>query len=105
MGNDPEQEIADRDMLPLAKRVIEVRDGITYRDLINKHDWPLGPWRTEPDEAEWLDEITGYKCLVKRNPVSGSFCGYVGIPKGHNLFEMDYRDRIEMLRDDVQMHE
>lgn len=43
-----------------------------------------GPWDTEPDKAQWVDEATGLDCLIVRAE-PGSLCGYVGLPPGHPL--------------------
>jgi len=50
------------------------------------------PWEIEPDEAEWVDEPTKYKCRIMRNDNTGTLCGYVGIPRGHKLYGMSYQD-------------
>ena len=52
---------------------------------IDKSNWPEGPWIEEVDELEWVDFLTGYKCLVIRHPEVGSLCGYVRVPEGHPL--------------------
>lgn len=42
------------------------------------------PWENEPDNAEWYDASTGYKCRIQRQTEnSGTLCGYVGVFKGH----------------------
>jgi hypothetical protein len=41
-----------------------------------------GPWDSEPDKAQWIDEATDLDCLVVRNSM-GALCGYVGVPPGH----------------------
>jgi hypothetical protein len=48
---------------------------------------PGGPWDTEPDKAQWVDEATGLDCLVLRHARYGNLCGYVGLPPGHPLHE------------------
>jgi len=50
------------------------------------------PWETEPDNAEWVDTVTGYKCRIQRHEAFGSLCGYVGIPKTHTLHGKGYDD-------------
>jgi hypothetical protein len=50
------------------------------------------PWETEPDNAEWEDKVTGYKCRITRHEAFGSLCGYVGIPKTHPLYGKGYDD-------------
>lgn len=46
-----------------------------------------GPWNDEPDKMQWIDEATGLDCLIVRAPVSGAWCGYVGVPPGHPLYD------------------
>ena len=48
------------------------------------------PWEHEPDNEEWVDATTGYKCTVWRHPTHGSLNGYVAIPKGHRLHGQGY---------------
>lgn len=50
------------------------------------------PWETEPDNEEWVDETTGYRCWVWRHPTHGNLNGYVAIPKGHPLHGNTYDD-------------
>jgi len=50
------------------------------------------PWEIEPDEAEWIDKSTDYKCRIMRNQHTGTLCGYVGIPRGHKLHGMTYQE-------------
>lgn len=45
-----------------------------------------GPWNDEPDKIQWIDEGTGLDCLMVRSLLSGSWCGYVGVPPGHPLY-------------------
>ena len=59
---------------------------------IDKASWPAGPWKREPDKAEWADEKTGLPCLIVRHRHSGHLCGYVGVPEGHPSFGKDYDD-------------
>jgi hypothetical protein len=58
------------------------------------------PWEHEPDNEEWIDEATGYKCTVWRHPTFGHLCGYVALPKGHPLHEQHY-DEINLF---VEVH-
>jgi hypothetical protein len=58
---------------------------------IDKSDWPEGPWKTECDKEQWVDEATGLPCLIKRNGF-GALCGYVGVSEGHPWFEKEYDD-------------
>jgi hypothetical protein len=52
--------------------------------------YPVRPWEDEPDRAEWIQEPSGYKCRILRNEITGSLCGYVGIPKGHRFWGVGY---------------
>ena len=56
------------------------------------------PWETEPDNAEWEDKVTGYKCRITRHDKFKHLCGYVGIPNNHPLWGKNYNDV------DVQVH-
>jgi hypothetical protein len=57
----------------------------------DKSGWGQGPWEDEPDKAQWVDEATGYDCLIVRNPL-GALCGYVGVPPGHACYGVPYDD-------------
>lgn len=46
-----------------------------------KDYWDKGEWDNEPDKLEF--EYRGIQCEIRRNPVFGSLCGYVLIPKGN----------------------
>jgi hypothetical protein len=59
-----------------------------YR-TVDKSDWGPGPWQDEPDKRQWLDENTGYPCLIVRNAL-GALCGYVGVPAGHPAYGHPY---------------
>lgn len=54
------------------------------------------PWEDEPDHAEWTQEVSGYKCRIKRNEITGSLCGYVGIPREHRFWGVDYSSDSEL---------
>src|SRR5689334_8643487 len=43
---------------------------------------PPGPWTSEPDKVQWLDDATDLDCLIVRGPM-GALCGYVGVPPEH----------------------
>jgi len=59
---------------------------------IDKGSWGPGPWQDEPDKVQWKDETTGLDCLAVRTQHMGHWCGYVGVPQGHPLHEVDYDD-------------
>jgi hypothetical protein len=44
------------------------------------------PWEHEPDNEEWVHDLTGYKCTIWRHPTHGQLNGYVAIPKGHKMW-------------------
>jgi hypothetical protein len=52
-------------------------------DIIPRIGWGPGPWENEPDRFEWIDEATGFPCLIVRHPMFGSLCGYVAVPPGN----------------------
>lgn len=53
-----------------------------------------GPWDDEPDKIQWVDPVTDLDCLMVRNHF-GTWCGYVGVPKGHPAYGADY-DRVDV---------
>ena len=65
--------------------------------------YPIRPWENEPDHAEWVQEVSGYKCRISRMEGSGSLCGYVGIPKGHRFWGTEYgtHDELDDISDNV----
>lgn len=65
---------------------------------IDREGWPAGPWDDEMDKIQWLDEATGFPCLIVRNRLGG-LCGYVGVPRGHRFYEVDY-DNVSIGDDD-----
>ena len=62
-----------------------------------------GPWKDEPDKAQWVDKGTGLDALAVRSG-KGVWCGYVGVPPDHPWYgksaeglpiagvEVDYSD-------------
>jgi len=66
--------------------------------------YPVRPWENEPDRAEWIQEPSGYKCLIVRNEITGILCGYVGVPNGHTFWGIGYdeeNDELYAIQDDV----
>lgn len=51
-------------------------------------------WAKEPNRKHWIDEETGFDCLIVRNGLGGigALCGYVGLPKGHPWYGKSYDD-------------
>jgi hypothetical protein len=80
------------------KTVPKKIDTLQYRTM-EKSAWGDGPWQDEPDKVQWSDETTGYACLIVRN-WSGALCGYVGVQKGHPLYERSWSD----CQDFVKVH-
>lgn len=68
----------------------------------DKSDWGDGAWQSEPDKVQWRDEATGAPCLALRAEVTGAWCGYVGIPKGHRvrpyLFESSHQVETRVIK-------
>lgn len=46
---------------------------------------------SEPDKAQWIDEQSGYDCLIVRNRLGG-LCGYVGVPPEHGQYEKHFEE-------------
>ena len=66
--------------------------------------FPVRPWEDEPDHAEWIQEPSGYKCRIVRNEITGSLCGYVGIPREHRFWGDTYNgtnEELYAIEDDV----
>jgi hypothetical protein len=66
--------------------------------------YPIRPWENEPDHAEWVQEVSGYKCRIVRNEIAGSLCGYVGIPKDNVFWGVIYdegNEELDAIADDV----
>lgn len=54
--------------------------------FIDKSTWADGPWQREPDKLQWIDQKTGFPCLVVRNS-SGALGGYVGVSEKNPFFQ------------------
>ena len=56
--------------------------------IVDRSNWSKGEWDNEPQNR--IDFIhAGFACFMLRGPM-GSWCGYVGVPKGHPAYEKDY---------------
>lgn len=53
--------------------------------VVDRSRWQRGPWDSEPDHVDWVDDTTGLRCAAWRSRSSGHWCGYVEIPEGHSL--------------------
>ena len=63
-------------------RAVEV-DAVYYvADLKSEQ---RGPWLGEADKVAWLDDASGYECIIMRSTIGGHLSGYVGVPAGHPL--------------------
>ena len=49
----------------------------------------MKPWENEPDFEEF--QFKGIDCKIRRNPMTGCLCGYIKIPKGHQLYNLPIR--------------
>ena len=47
-------------------------------------------WLTEEDRETWVDEETGYTCLILRHDDMLHLCGYVYVPVDHPWFKLEY---------------
>ena len=68
---------------PTVKKLKEAWRRAVRSTNFDKSAWAEGEWKKEPDRIEW--DYAGdseIKLLIRRN-LSGSLCGYVGVPKGH----------------------
>jgi len=67
--------------------------------------YPVRPWEDEPDNAEWIQEPSGYKCRIKRNPITGALCGYVGIPRENKFWGVGYDESdVELSEIEADVH-
>ena len=65
---------------------------------IDKSAWGPGPWQDEPDRVDFVH--AGFACFVRRVDPSGHLCGYVGVPREHPLYGVDFGN----LPDDLEAH-
>jgi len=49
-----------------------------------------GPWLGEADKIAWLDQASGYECIIMRASRGGHLCGYVGVPPEHPLYGFEH---------------
>ncbi len=56
--------------------------------VVNRDGWSKGEWDNEPDKLQFRTN-NGMPALIVRNH-AGALCGYVGVPKGHPLYEVHY---------------
>lgn len=66
------------------------REPAAYFRESPRETWGPGPWQDEPDYVRWTS-AAGYPAAIRRSPVVGAFCGYVGVPEGHPYHGKDWR--------------
>lgn len=59
-----------------------------------KSEWGPGPWHDEPDSDRWRDPLTGLRCYAVRNPITGTWCGYVEVPRTSVLYGLPISHRL-----------
>lgn len=62
---------------------------------MSKNAWKtdeIGPWNNEPDSKDFTAHEL--HCALRRNS-GGAWCGYVGVPEGHPLYQVDYSEEIK----------
>lgn len=68
-----------------------VREIEVYGDSDSSVDVKIDQeWMSEPDRVDCV--YMGYQCIISRDNITGSLCGYVGIVEGHPYFGVDYDD-------------
>ncbi|MCP3921299.1 MAG: hypothetical protein GY714_01810 [Desulfobacterales bacterium] len=65
--------------------------------ILDKSKWGSGAWDLEEDKAAWHDPISGYPMCLVRVSGMGHWCGYVGIPRRHPYYRVDYDDNYEYI--------
>jgi hypothetical protein len=56
---------------------------------VDKSTWGPGEWQDEPDRVDFVR--AGFACLALRHPNHGHWCGYVGVPREHPLYGLDWQ--------------
>lgn len=64
--------------------------GIRPSTLEGYMSWPDGPWKDEPDRAQFKCPVSSLPGLIIRTPSLGNLNGYVGVGSDHPLYGMDY---------------
>ncbi len=68
--------------------------------MTDRSSWPRGPWDDEGDREEWTTAV-GLPAMLLRSEV-GAWCGYVGVPSGHRLRDVDFGVSMELT--DIDVH-
>lgn len=56
--------------------------------VYDKEKWQKGEWDSEIDNLEWKEPKTNYQCAIIRHNI-GYLCGYVKIPPGNILHNIE----------------
>lgn len=56
---------------------------------VDKSKWPEGPWKYEEDYLKWIDQRTGFTCLITRDEKLGVLHLHVRLPHGHPMVNYD----------------
>ena len=58
----------------------------------------------EGNRYVWKNSKTSYSCYLKRNPITGSWCGYVQLPKNHPFYNLNCLELKEKTGVTIQVH-
>jgi len=63
--------------------------------IVDRSEWRAGEWDNEPENR--VDFVhAGFACFILRGPL-GAWCGYVGVPSTHSLYEnTDVDDKVDV---------
>lgn len=74
------------------KEVFAIHDLAEALQKDKREKWGEGEWLHEPDYYEWIDEVSGYLCIVNRNHL-GAWTGYVCLSMEHPYYGWPDRER------------
>lgn len=76
---------------------------IIYIEFLDKTNFPVGEWKSEPDICHW--EYRGLSCLMLRDMKLGAWKGFVALKKGHVAFNKSIEQISgELWSDDVEVY-
>jgi len=61
---------------------------MNHKYLYDREKFGKGKWQDEPDYVSWVDDATDYALVLRRN-LLGCWCGFVGLPPDHKLYQSD----------------
>ena len=76
--------------MPWGSVTVTLKNKKEAYELCEKAFFNDGPWMGEPDRVDWVHELSGYPCVILRQPNLLFLRGYVGIDIIHHLYKMDY---------------